>query len=91
VGEVRADDQWQVTQAFRTLQSRLADAESDLFHMAKATYYVRNEAASAAVNELRPKLYDPERPPAASKALVYGIGQTGLSVAVDMIAVPAPR
>lgn len=57
--------------------------------MAKAIYSVRNEAASAAINEIRPTLYDPEHPPAASKSLVYGIGPTGRSVAIDMIAVPA--
>ena len=87
-GEIRSDDAHQVSQAFETLQMRLEDAGSDLFHMAKATYYVRNQAASLAVNEIRPTLYDPEHPPAASKALVYGIGQTGRSVSVDMIAVP---
>lgn len=87
-GEIRSDDAYQVTQAFELLQMRLDDAGSDLFHMAKATYYVRNQAASLAVNEIRPTLYDPEHPPAASKALVYGVGQTGHSVAVDMIAVP---
>lgn len=88
-GSIRHDETLQVDDAFQLLQERLEAAGSDLLHMAKATYYVRNQAASAAVNEIRPTLYDPEHPPAASKALVYGIGQTGCAVALDMIAVPA--
>lgn len=79
----------QVAGTFGQLQRRLTEAGSDLRHMAKATYYVRNEAASAAMNAIRPKLYDPEHPPAASKALVYGVGPAGHAVALDMIAVPA--
>lgn len=88
-GDPHDDEGAQVNDVFEALQDRLADAGSDLRHMAKATYYVRNEAASAAVNEIRPTLYDPEHPPAASKALVYGVGQPQAAVTLDMIAVPA--
>ena len=50
------------------LGKRLEAAGSDLRHLVKATYYVTDEDASRALNELRPKFYDPARPPAASKA-----------------------
>jgi enamine deaminase RidA (YjgF/YER057c/UK114 family) len=50
----------QVAEVFDQLQERLTAAGSDLRHMVKATYYVTNEAASAAVNEIRPKLWDPD-------------------------------
>ncbi|MBL8850041.1 MAG: hypothetical protein JNG89_10160 [Planctomycetaceae bacterium] len=79
----------QVAEVFDRLQERLKEAGSDLRHMVKATYYVSNDAASAAVNEIRPTLYDPEHPPAASKALVTGVGQLGGAVTLDMIAIPA--
>jgi type I restriction-modification system DNA methylase subunit len=44
--------------------------------------------ASAKLNELRPKFYDPQRPPAASKAQVFGVGVANRSLTLDMIAVP---
>ena len=83
-----ADDSAQVTEAFQNLQERLAAAGSDLTHMAKATYYVSTETASTAVNDIRPTLYDPQHPPAASKALVRGVGLRGRTFLLDMIAVP---
>ena len=55
---------------------------------AKATYYVSDNDASTKLNELWPKFYDPARPPAASKAQVFGVGVAGKSLTLDMIAVP---
>jgi hypothetical protein len=55
--------------------------------LAKATYYVSNSEASGKLNELRPKFYNPQRPPAASKALVKSVGRNEMSVTLDMIAV----
>ena len=52
------------------------------------TYYVSSNAASSALNEIRPTLYDPKRPPAASKAAVRGIGLDLGELSVDLIAVP---
>ena len=63
---------------------------SDFRHLAKATYYVADDEASRKLGELRPKFYDPRRPPAASKAVVPGVGLAGKTVTLDMIAV-APR
>ena len=56
----------------------------------KATYYITDEDASRALNELRPKYYDPARPPAASKATVAGVDPAGRNVTLDMIAVVKP-
>jgi enamine deaminase RidA (YjgF/YER057c/UK114 family) len=53
----------------------------------KATYYVSDADASAALNRLRPRYYDPKRPPAASKAQVAGVGVPDRTVVVDLIAV----
>ena len=88
-GNPHAEEAEQVANAFEQLQQTLEDAGSDLRHMAKATYYVKNEAASRQVNEIRPTLYDPRRPPAASKALVHGVGYVYQTVMIDMIAAPA--
>lgn len=77
----------QVGSIFDLLGKVLKESGSDLRHLAKATYYVSDEESSRALNEIRPKLYDPARPPAASKAMVVGVGPAGRSVTLDMIAV----
>ena len=77
----------QVEDLFATLSKVLSASGSDLRHLAKATYYVSEDDASRALNDLRPKYYDPTRPPAASKAVVPGVGMEGRSITFDMIAV----
>jgi enamine deaminase RidA (YjgF/YER057c/UK114 family) len=81
----------QVTRPFERLKALADETGSDLLHLAKATYYVTDDEVSKAHNAVRPKYYDPERPPAASKALVAGTGRAGSRYAMDMIAVPAGR
>jgi enamine deaminase RidA (YjgF/YER057c/UK114 family)/sugar lactone lactonase YvrE len=80
----------QVHGVFGELKDILDNTGSDFRHLAKATYYVSTEDASRKLNELRPKFYDPKRPPAASKAFVPGVGMVGRSVMLDMIAVKVP-
>jgi enamine deaminase RidA (YjgF/YER057c/UK114 family) len=87
---IASDGATQVQDVFRTLGRVLEAAGSDFRHLAKATYYVMDEDASRQLNDVRPKYYDPKRPPAASKAMVPGVGRTGRRVSLDMIAVPAP-
>lgn len=79
----------QVSEVFAQLQDILKASGSDLRHLAKATYYVSDNDTSEKLNELRPRFYDPKRPPAASKAQVFGVGLAGRSLTLDMIAVPA--
>jgi len=50
--------------------------------MVKATYYVTDNASSRLLGTIREELYNPRRPPAASKAL----GKNGHSLMLDMIA-----
>ena len=78
----------QIRAMFADLVGILEQADSDLGHLAKATYYVSDESTSTALNQIRPEFYDPKSPPAASKASVRGTSVTGRSLAVDMIAVP---
>lgn len=77
----------QVLSIFDQLQRVLKETGGDLAHLVKATYYVSDDDASKQLNVLRPKFYDPQRPPAASKATVPGVGMKDRSIAIDMIGV----
>lgn len=81
----------EVADVFTQLKSILAQADSDLRHLVKATYYCSTNEASTKLNELRPKFYDPARPPAASKAMVTSTGVPRRGLTLDMIAVPTNR
>jgi len=72
---------------FDSLRHVLEPWRSDFQHLIKATYFVSLPEVSAKLNELRPRYYDPRRPPSASKAMVPGIGLPGASISMDMIAV----
>ena len=77
----------QVRDIFSQLGTVLDDMGSDMQHLAKATYYVADDEVSKALNEIRPEFYDPERPPAASKAMISGTGDPERPITIDMIAV----
>ena len=77
----------EVRQLFGELQNVLALSRSDLQHLVKATYYVVSPEASTQLNVLRPQFYDASRPPAASKAVVAGVGRVDCNLTMDMIAV----
>jgi enamine deaminase RidA (YjgF/YER057c/UK114 family) len=81
----------QVAGTFDRLRAVLGEAGGDLNHLVKATYYVADEDGGGALNRLRPRYYDPKRPPAASKAMVLGVGVPARSLTIDMIAVPAAK
>jgi enamine deaminase RidA (YjgF/YER057c/UK114 family) len=78
----------EVASLFGKLENILQDCGSDLRHMTKATYYVSSEPVSQSLNVQRRKWYDPERPPAASKAMVTSAGSSKLGMTLDMIAIP---
>jgi enamine deaminase RidA (YjgF/YER057c/UK114 family) len=79
----------QVREMFTELQLLMKEAGSDMTHLVKATYYVADRTADEEINSIRPTLYDPRRPPAASKLSVRGTGRKGRSATFDMIAVTA--
>jgi enamine deaminase RidA (YjgF/YER057c/UK114 family) len=76
---------------FGQLGNLLEKTGSDFRHLAKATYYVSTNEASLKLGTIRPEFYDPQRPPAASKAPVTGTGREGRTINLDMIAVPRPN
>lgn len=88
-GEAAATSEGETRDLFRQLTEILGKAEcgSDLKHLAKATYYCAEETTSRALNAVRPDYYDPARPPAASKAMVPGVGHAERKITLDMIAV----
>jgi enamine deaminase RidA (YjgF/YER057c/UK114 family) len=84
------DGEAQVKDFFDRLSTILKATKSDLKHLAKATYLVETDDASQQLNALRPKYYDPNRPPSASKAAIAATGKKGCGLIVDMIAVQKP-
>lgn len=77
----------EVQSVFATLGDILKQAGSDFSHLAKATYYVSDNQTSTQLNVLRPRYYNPQSPPAASKAMVRGVGLAGRTLTLDMIGV----
>lgn len=83
---VSDDPEQQTAEIFASLNELLATVGSDFAHLGKATYYVSNDEASTSLNKIRPTFYDPKRPPAASKAMVKGVGK-GMGINIDVIGV----
>lgn len=83
-------DEQQVREVYKTMAVLLRKCGSDLKHLVKGTYYVTDEAISGTFGKLRTEIYDPQRPPAASKARVDSVGLKGKRITVDMIAVMPP-
>ena len=77
----------QVREMFTELQQLVKEAGSDMGHLVKATYYVADKLADQEINTIRPTLFDPRRPPTASKLSVRGTGRKGKASTFDMIAV----
>lgn len=82
------DGEAELRQLFDRTQELAEKGQSDLRHLVKATYYVSAPGSSQQHNRLRPEYYDAQRPPAASKALVKGVGRPGRTITWDMIAIP---
>jgi enamine deaminase RidA (YjgF/YER057c/UK114 family) len=83
------DEPGQIRGVFAQLDAAARRARSDLRHLVKATYYVTTDDVGQQLTDIRRGLYDPERPPAASKATVAGTGVEGRVFTMDMIGVPA--
>lgn len=77
----------QAKYVFQQLQEILDKTGSDMRHLAKATYYVCDDDAARWVDRTRPTVFDPDRPPAASKLMVHAVGMEERTMTIDMIAV----
>lgn len=78
----------QVDSIFEKLIRTLKPTRANLRHLAKATYYVSDAEVSTELNRRRPHYYDGQRPPAASKATVRGVGVKDRRISIDIIAAP---
>lgn len=76
---------------FEQLEEVLAKTGSDMRHLVKATYYVSDNDAARWIDRTRPRIFDPERPPAASKLMVHGVGLAERTMTVDMIAIKSEQ
>lgn len=74
---------------FNQLKTIVGEAGSDMQHLAKATYYVSEDGISGDFGKIRTEYYNPQRPPAASKATVKSVGVPNRILVLDMIAIPA--
>jgi enamine deaminase RidA (YjgF/YER057c/UK114 family) len=81
----RGEDQ--ARDVFAQLQAILGQTGSDLRHLARATYYACDDDAARGFDRVRLALFDPDRPPAASKLMVHGVGQSSRTLTMDMIVV----
>jgi enamine deaminase RidA (YjgF/YER057c/UK114 family) len=86
-GQVSGNADSDLVSIFTEMGTILKNTGSDFRHLVKATYYVSNDVHSAKLNEIRPKYYDPLRPPAASKAMVKDVGNPKAGISIDMIGV----
>ena len=84
------DAESEVRDIFAAMRTILSVAGSDFRHLAKATYYVSTAEASSQLGAIRPTVYDPARPPSASKATVAGVGLSDRAITIDMIAARDP-
>lgn len=80
----------EVTDLLTRLDALMTRSGSDMKHLAKATYYPADEPTSKALNDLRPRFYDPTRAPAASKAPIRSTGILNRNLTLDLIAVTKP-
>ena len=86
-----SDANEQVIEIFGQLKTIFHTCRSDFSQLAKATYYVTNDATSKSLNEQRPQYYDPKKPPAASKVVIPGLGEDpNVNIMVDMIGISNP-
>jgi len=89
-GDAKVGADVEVKTLYARMQQAAEAAGSDFKHLVKATYYFSEGEVSKELNTLRPTLYDPKRPPAASKIGVQDIGLPDRGMLIDMVAVPAP-
>jgi enamine deaminase RidA (YjgF/YER057c/UK114 family) len=83
-----ASGEAQLRSLFGNLKRLLDLSGSDWTHLVKATYYVSSSELSEWHNKVRPDYFNPRLPPAASKAVVTGVGRAEHGITMDFIMVP---
>ena len=86
-GEPELDAEDQTRSMFETMKAVITKAGSDMEHLVRNTSYVAGQAASEALDQIRPEYFREERKPASSKMPVTGVGRPGAVTTLDMIAI----
>ena len=87
-GDGGGDGRTQMKLIFERIGSALYDAGSSYRNLVKATYYLGDANARAALGDIRGVYYDPTRAPAASALEVRSLGRAGRSALIDLVAFP---
>ena len=88
IGDAEVAADVEVKTLYDHMQQAVEAAGSDFRHLVKATYYFTDSDVSKELNTFRPTVYDPKRPPTASKISLKDIGVPDRGMLIDMIAVP---
>jgi enamine deaminase RidA (YjgF/YER057c/UK114 family) len=86
-GNPADDAEAQATALFARLQEAISAAGGDFRHLAKAIYHLSSNDAAAGMDKVRRKVFDPQRPPAASRNRLRHVGGAGGVMVADMIGV----
>ena len=85
-GDEKDDSPARVRDVLGQVRQLVDRAGGNMRHLVKATYYVASDETSADLGKIRPEYYEPDSPPAASKAATEGVGRDGHTLVIDMIA-----
>jgi enamine deaminase RidA (YjgF/YER057c/UK114 family) len=86
-GDSTRDPETQAKTIFDRMEVLVRAGGSDMRHLAKALYYITGKEGGVGMDKIRPKAFDPVRPPAASRNNLRHVGEPGGTMLVDMIAV----
>lgn len=85
-GDEKDDSPARVRDVLGQVRQLVDRAGGNMRQLVKATYYVASDETSADLGKIRPEYYEPDLPPAASKASTEGVGRDGHTLVIDMIA-----
>lgn len=85
-GDAKGDSPARVRDVLEQVRQLVDRGGGNMRQLVKATYYVADNEASADLGKIRPEYYEPDSPPAASKASTEGVGRDGHALVIDMIA-----
>lgn len=84
------DGEAEIRDIFATFKARLEKAGSNFRHVANMNYYVSSRETNSRLGVVRPEFYEEERPPAANRIGVRGVGLAGRSIVFVPTAAPSP-
>ena len=86
-GDPSTDPEQQALTIFARIKDAIEAAGGDMKHLAKAMYHITGREGAAGMDKVRPKVFDPAGPPAASRNTLRHMGGAGGAMVIDMIGV----